>query len=213
MTSGLTAVDLAMINGMELCKPSHWETLNAHVLMPALKKMQRFSWKGWAFNNGNPFMAKITKANAAKLGVPTYFSVIRTPMDLVRMEERLTAKVLAEEGEPKCYKSVAEFVADVHLIAENAKTFNCPPQQIPVYQATKRFPHPSTLPPDQVPPGSVYAMAFDLEDQINAMAPHLQAEWDAHLFVIKRGIYDEVRALNRQQQAAMGGAGSAGGAY
>lgn len=128
-------------------------------------------------------------------------------MDLTRMMERATAKATpagtassssgAGGGDARCYTSIGAFLTDIGQMVHNAKFFNCPPQQVPVYHATKRFPHPSTLPAEQVPPASVYAMAFDLEAVALAMQPALTAEWEAAVFTAKRGMYDAVMALSQ----------------
>lgn len=49
--------------------------------------------------------------------VPDYLSVIKNPMDLSTMSKRL---------ESNHYKSIAEFTADIKLIADNCRTYNDP---------------------------------------------------------------------------------------
>ncbi len=49
--------------------------------------------------------------------VPDYLSVIKTPMDLSTMSKRL---------ESNHYKSIAEFTADIKLVADNCRTYNDP---------------------------------------------------------------------------------------
>lgn len=52
-----------------------------------------------------------------KLNIPTYYQVIKTPMDLLSIERKLT------EGR---YTSVSEFIHDVSLIVSNCVQFNGP---------------------------------------------------------------------------------------
>ena len=49
------------------------------------------------------------------LNIPTYFDVIKTPMDLATIKKKL------DQGD---YESCEEFEADVHLIFNNCFTFN-----------------------------------------------------------------------------------------
>ncbi|KAH0551510.1 hypothetical protein GP486_007273 [Trichoglossum hirsutum] len=61
-----------------------------------------------------PFLEPV---DPVKLNIPTYFSIIKNPMDISTMEKKLKA----EE-----YATVEEYVADMDLIASNAVTFNGP---------------------------------------------------------------------------------------
>ena len=149
------------------------------VLKPAWGKLREMSWKSWPYNDGNPFVAKITKANAAKLGVPNYFKVVTAPpMDLTRMEEALKAHE---------YSSVDGFIEKARAIVANAKLFNCPPS----WQHAHDFPHPDDVRatrPAELPDGSVYTMAWELQDAIDKLEPRMRIAWNAHVVGKKRAI-------------------------
>lgn len=154
--------------------------LSKSVLQPALDRLKALRWEDWPA--GNPFIFKFTKANAAAAGVPMYFSIIREPMDLTRIDEKVKKFK---------YASVDAFLADCALIASNAKTFNAPPS----VRGTNTFPHPSFLSPDELVSPCVYAMAFDLEAVVESLAPALRRDWQAL-----------ERAMKQRALAAIGGA-------
>ena len=160
--------------------PRLLEKMNEQVLRPAWQRLRGLKWADWAFNEGNPFVVKITKNNATQLGVPTYFTVISKPMDLTRMDEKLKRKLsdksIFEGAPPACYTSVEDFINDAQQIVLNAKTFNCPPALAASVRGGD-FPHPSTLPAAYVPKGSVYAMAFDFEAVLQHLTPAVVEQW------------------------------------
>ncbi|KAJ2513750.1 hypothetical protein GGH20_005104, partial [Coemansia sp. RSA 1937] len=51
------------------------------------------------------------------LGVPTYFDIVKNPMDLSTIQKRLAKRA---------YKCVADFVADIQLIIDDCFLFNLP---------------------------------------------------------------------------------------
>jgi hypothetical protein len=196
--------------------PWHVEALNKEVLQPYYARLRRMAWADWAFDGGNPFVLKITKFNAAKVGVPDYFKAIKAPMDLTRMLERVAgAKGAAGALAAPHYNSPEEFLSDARLIAWNAKTYNCPPAG----RGAPTFPHPSTLPPDQVPRGSVYAMAWELEAEVNKLALPLVTAWRSRELQFRREVLEsslkmlEARQLQQAAAAAGGAVGSYGGGY
>ncbi|KAI5151253.1 hypothetical protein ENBRE01_2006 [Enteropsectra breve] len=65
-----------------------------------------------------PFMIPVAPGD-----VPGYFDVIKKPMDLTTLKERLFSKT--------CYGSKAEFLSDLNLIVKNCRTFN--PEGTDVY--------------------------------------------------------------------------------
>ncbi|KAJ2745460.1 hypothetical protein GGI20_002167 [Coemansia sp. BCRC 34301] len=70
-----------------------------------------------------PFLKPV---DPVALGVPTYFDLVRNPMDLSTVHKRL-----AKRG----YKCVAEFVADIQLIIDDCFLFNLP--DTPVHECGK----------------------------------------------------------------------------
>ena len=165
---------------------------NAEALLPAWSALRAMSWSAWPLNGGNPFVFKITAANAKKAGVPHYLSVIATPMDLTRMKERI------DKG---AYGSPAEFLADARLMVANAKLFNCPATWRPT--APGYFPRPEEVAskrPAEMAAAPVYGWAWEMGAAIDAAAPGVEAAWTAAVGRGKRAIVEAVVAMQRQQQ-------------
>jgi hypothetical protein len=103
--------------------------LNNSELVPVLSKLSNMTWKGW----DNPFVPRITPDTARAMGIPTYFTKVGPANvrdltaigDNVRLRPGQAAAPAWEGGPtPKPYASVAEFEADLALIARNAQVFN-----------------------------------------------------------------------------------------
>lgn len=60
----------------------------------------------------DPFLLPV---NPVALNIPNYFNVIKQPMDISKIEEKLNSNL---------YLSLKEFTKDVNLIWQNAMTFN-----------------------------------------------------------------------------------------
>eukprot|EP00560_Eucampia_antarctica_P009814 CAMPEP_0197830192 /NCGR_PEP_ID=MMETSP1437-20131217/6788_1 /TAXON_ID=49252 ORGANISM="Eucampia antarctica, Strain CCMP1452" /NCGR_SAMPLE_ID=MMETSP1437 /ASSEMBLY_ACC=CAM_ASM_001096 /LENGTH=409 /DNA_ID=CAMNT_0043432405 /DNA_START=107 /DNA_END=1336 /DNA_ORIENTATION=- len=66
----------------------------------------------------NPFRLVIDKKNCADMGVPDYCDIIKKPMNLTYIQEKVEAKT---------YESLQEFFADVELLVSNALLYNSDP--------------------------------------------------------------------------------------
>ena len=88
----------------------------------SFNEMWKKKWK----NFGNPFKLKITPENAESLGVPDYFEYIKKPMNLFMIKGKLDSFA---------YESIDEIIEDVHLMCNNAMTYNREGE--PVYQYAK----------------------------------------------------------------------------
>lgn len=130
-----------------------------------VKHLRALSWPEWTHSNGNPFVVRITKNNAAKLLVPDYFKFIKNPMDLTRMSEKVAQKR---------YDTPASFFEDVFLICYNAKVYNGPRTS---KQKDFVFPPASEV-------GGVYAMACELEEKAKNMQSKVQ---EAFNYLINQG--------------------------
>ena len=131
------------------------------ILQRAWQKLRSLKWESWPLAGGSPFVAKITKGNCAAQGVADYFSFIKRPMDLTRMEEKLRAQAGGDEG----YGDAPDtFLDDALLIAHNAKVFNGPDcARVPPHV----FPDPKSQPAASgFGPASVYGMAHDFEAEV-----------------------------------------------
>lgn len=149
-------------------------------LGPAHTTLAGLRWADWPLNEGNPFVIKITKANAATLGVPGYFDVVASPMDLTRVRERL-------EGKAKPYASPDAFIADLRLIASNAKRFNCPPSWVPTRDAyLPPVEEVRAKQPKQLLGAPVYRMAWELDGHIDALEVRTREAWRAAFAEAKR---------------------------
>ncbi|KAI9500165.1 hypothetical protein BX070DRAFT_196268 [Coemansia spiralis] len=72
-----------------------------------------------------PFLKPV---DPVALGVPTYFDIVKNPMDLSTVQKKLGKKA---------YKWVADFAADIQLIVDDCFLFNLP--DTPVYDCGKAF--------------------------------------------------------------------------
>ena len=66
----------------------------------------------------NPFRLVIDKDNCAAMGVPDYCDVIKQPMNLTYMQDKVNGKK---------YVTLQEFFADVELLISNALVYNSDP--------------------------------------------------------------------------------------
>lgn len=127
---------------------------NQEVCLNGWKKLRALKFEGWPdkpeWNDGNPFVFKITKSSEDGLGVTGYCDVIKRPMDLTRIREKIDAKK---------YVSPHMFLDDVSMIAYNAKFYNGPDYA----RESQAFPDPSELEASAFGPGQVYFMAFEFE--------------------------------------------------
>jgi len=186
--------------------PHFIERLNQEFLLPVWRRWRARRWAAWTVGaDGNPFVVKITRANAKDLGVPTYFDIVKVPMDLTRMLERLEGKGGKRYGSPE------EFLADAALIISNAKAFNCPATaRGPDGALPTVLPHPAVLPPEQRPAGSVYCMAWEFEADIHAATLQVVRQWRAREVELRRQVMEDAHRL--QQEAAAGRPSGAGAA-
>eukprot|EP00957_Ditylum_brightwellii_P070714 5374707-Ditylum_brightwellii.AAC.1 len=67
----------------------------------------------------NPFRIVIDKSNCAGMGVPDYCDVIKKPMNLTYIQEKVDAKK---------YETLQEFFGDVELTVSNALLYNSDPK-------------------------------------------------------------------------------------
>jgi bromodomain-containing factor 1 len=61
------------------------------------------------------------------LGIPHYHSIVRNPMDLSTIEQKLASSNPSKpdpNAETPCYLSSDEFIADVRLVVKNCLLFN-----------------------------------------------------------------------------------------
>lgn len=79
--------------------------------------------------NTNPFRMVIDASNCAQLGLPDYCDIIKTPMNLFYIKEKVGNK---------SYQSLQEFLEDVDLIVKNALQYNSDPKS-PYHIAAKEF--------------------------------------------------------------------------
>ncbi|PIA16200.1 Bromodomain-domain-containing protein [Coemansia reversa NRRL 1564] len=70
-----------------------------------------------------PFLKPV---DPVALGVPTYFDIVKNPMDLSTIQRKISKK---------SYRSVADFVADIQLIVDDCFMFN--PPDSPVHECGK----------------------------------------------------------------------------
>ncbi|KAJ1851286.1 hypothetical protein LPJ73_003083, partial [Coemansia sp. RSA 2703] len=76
-------------------------------------------------DNSWPFLKPV---DPVALGIPTYFDIVRNPMDLSTVQKKLAKK---------SYFSAADFVADLLLIFDNCFLFN--PPDTPVHECGKNL--------------------------------------------------------------------------
>lgn len=162
--------------GKTICKPvfeSFWQQL------------QGLSWPDWTLTNGNPFNFKIpNKANVDKAGLPGYYSVVTTPMDLSRVKENI------DKGK---YATADAFLADLRLIARNAQMYNCPDSWVP--SRDRYLPPPEEVRakrPLELGHGSVYRMAWEFDAQVSALEPAVRSAWQAAFDGQKRQVAEFV---------------------
>ncbi|KAJ1995480.1 hypothetical protein GGI04_005832 [Coemansia thaxteri] len=89
-----------------------------------------------AYERARLLLAKLKRDDAAwpflrpvdpvALGIPTYFDLVKNPMDFSTIQKRL-----AKKG----YSHVAEFVADIQLVIDDCFLFNIP--DTPVHDCGK----------------------------------------------------------------------------
>ena len=170
----------------------HERAANTEALLPVLQSLIAMSWPSWPYNNGNPFVLKLTLANARKNGVPNYFEVVKEPMDLTRMREKID----------RCsYASPVEFLSDATLIVANAKLYNCPEtwrKTAPAY-----FPPPAEVAatrPAEAAAAPVYAAAWDLGARLDAIRPAVLRAWDDTMRRKRAEVLLAVQQHQRQQQ-------------
>lgn len=85
-------------------------------LKPAFEKLWQLEFKH--LGNTNPFRIVITKENCIAMGAPGYGDIVKKPMNLTWIKEKLQGAR---------YESVAEYFADVDLMVNNALLFNSDP--------------------------------------------------------------------------------------
>ncbi|EED95199.1 predicted protein [Thalassiosira pseudonana CCMP1335] len=77
----------------------------------------------------NPFRTVIDAKNCAQMGAPDYCDVIKRPMNLTYIQDKVNKK---------SYESLQEFFEDIDLIAKNAMQYNAHPEN-PYHVAAKLF--------------------------------------------------------------------------
>ena len=161
---------------------------NSEVLRRAHSKLRNLSWKHWP-GNGNPFVLRITEANCEEYGVPDYFKYITSPMDLTRIDERISRTY---------YVNPTSFFKDTDLISYNAKVFNGPDCS---RQKNPRFPLPAFYDPasaeskkfqECIHPHSVYGMAFEFEREAVKLQAPVNACFQQLLRICRRSVALEV---------------------
>jgi len=162
---------------------------NNEVLRRAHSKLRNLSWKHWPGNNGNPFVLRITEANCEEYGVPDYFKFISSPMDLTRIDERISRSF---------YVNPTSFFKDTDLISYNAKVFNGPDCS---RGKNPRFPLPAFYVPKSpeskkfqecIHPHSVYGMAFEFEREAVKLQAPVTASFQQLLRICRRSVSVEV---------------------
>jgi hypothetical protein len=81
----------------------------------------------------NPFRIVIDPDNCAAMGAPDYFAVVRTPMNLTRIQEKVESMEYAE---------LSSFFADVDLVIDNCLLYNSDasnPYNIAAQELRKRY--------------------------------------------------------------------------
>ncbi|KAJ1963380.1 hypothetical protein GGI12_002084 [Dipsacomyces acuminosporus] len=73
--------------------------------------------------NSWPFLQPV---DPIALGVPTYFAIVKNPMDIATIQKKLSKKL---------YKNVADFVCDIRLVIDDCFLFNLP--DTPVHECGK----------------------------------------------------------------------------
>ncbi|KAI9865606.1 MAG: hypothetical protein M1824_002347 [Vezdaea acicularis] len=99
-------------------KKYQWELKFCQMVIDEMNKQKHFPY-------GSPFYNPV---DPVALNIPTYFQVIKKPMDLSHIQRKL------REGQ---YENAKEFEADVRLMFNNCYKFNPPSDG--VYQLGKRF--------------------------------------------------------------------------
>ncbi|KAG8982817.1 hypothetical protein FRB90_006529, partial [Tulasnella sp. 427] len=71
--------------------------------------------------NANPFLVPV---DPVALGIPHYANIVKKPMDFATIERKLFATGLDEGTGTRPYRTVDEWIADVHLVFQNCYLFN-----------------------------------------------------------------------------------------
>ncbi len=148
----------------------------AAVAAPRLvARLRALSWPAYPHFGGNPFNFKLTRDSVARGALANYFSLIRAPMDLVRMGEGAAkgAKGPYRGGE----RAVEALVGDVATMAANALSYYGPPLTLePLALRTEDFPPPEALPPGfSAAAGGIYGIAWELRERVPALRAHAAA--------------------------------------
>jgi hypothetical protein len=152
------------------------ETFRAVALSRLLDRFASLRWP--ACTVGTPFVFSITRENAASIGVPNYYDVIDEPMDISRMRSRLSGGGGGgggggEVGYSAGSAGIDELFADAEKMIRNAKVFHGPKE---ARRAEPVFPEPGTLTPRySAAQGSIYGMAFELEQLVKSSRLHANA--------------------------------------
>jgi hypothetical protein len=146
------------------------ETFRAVALPRLLDRFASLRWPACAV--GTPFVFSITRDNAASVGVPNYYDVINEPMDISRMRSRLIGGG-SEAGYSAGAAGIDELFADAEKMIRNAKVFHGPKE---ARRAEPVFPEPGTLTHRySAAQGSIYGMAFELEQLVKSSRLHANA--------------------------------------
>lgn len=186
----------------QLWGPALHSRFNTEILGRALDKLRTLRWEPWLLEMArhkydasaaeappfeawardkarpahwaNPFLSKITEGNCEALGVPDYFKFVKKPMDLTRMQERLS-----KGG----YEAPDAFFEDAQLVVRNCKVYNGP-------DVARRPPHVFPEPAAagaNFGPATIYGMAFDLDAEV------------AKLQAPVRACFEQLRRLERRR--------------
>lgn len=179
-----SAVDqhAALIQQMELL-PDHFRRLCAEILRPAWQKLRGLSWPAlWRYHEGNPFVLKLTPKNAAASGVPNYFDIITTPMDLTRVQERIS------QGK---YTAAEQFFTDLALITANAKKYNRPPSTLELAEP----PEPARVPLEELKMYPVYRIAWEFDQAVAVLKGSVTQAWAQAEYNAKKAVFQQSMAM------------------
>lgn len=181
---------------------------NRTVLLPVVESLKALNWPEWrtADPSGNPFLVQITKDYAAAVGLHDYHDYISRPMSLNYMSNKANG---GSGSQP--YATAEAFLSDLHLIARNAKKYNCPYTDLRDKKGPNvQFPHPDTLGERARAAAPVYALAFALEAEINKVEPRVKAGWERFLLDVKARTLADLEAKMAAMRARSAGAATAG---
>jgi hypothetical protein len=140
-----------------------------------VSRLRALAWPAYAHTGGNPFNFKLTKDSVARGPLANYFSLVKAPMDLVRMGEAAArgAKGPYRGGE----RAVDALLGDVSTMATNALSYYGPPLSVePRLLRTESFSPPEALGAAYAASaGSIYGIAWDLLGRVPAMRAHATA--------------------------------------